>query len=223
MLQPLKSNSFEQFSSLLDRYAEFLIGAGKQVRREHPVRAESLFMALSTLQKERLISRLDSAISLFEEVIAAGDSLNDSRRFLWRYFVRCGGAPSSDIFGRIVDTDIVEVYSTEQIHLFQNLNFFDWVGASLETIFCQSWHQYTQRDPQVEKQIYSSAGRIITGEIRETLDPQVPWHLIEEVETELCLKFHLRLKWLSPVFLDSQLACIIAVSECRSFAPARSD
>jgi hypothetical protein len=213
-------SSFDRFSSLLDRYADFLIHAGKPVRRATPEKARSLFSALEASHKTRIISRLEIEITLFEEIIAAGEKLTDSARFVWRYFTKCGGSPSSDIFGKIHEGDVVEIYSTEQIHLFQNLNFFDWVSSTLESIFCEPWFQTTKRDSEAQLLIYAAALRIITGEVRETLDPKVPWHLIEEIDTEMNLKFHLRLKWISPVFKNQQLESIIAISECKPYQGA---
>jgi hypothetical protein len=209
------NDQFDRFFSLLDQYAFFLAQAQKPVRRSPKEKAAALFLALADDRRQRLISRLETDVAIFQEVLAAGEHLTDSRRLLWRYFVKKGGSPCSDLFGLIGDQDVVEVYSLDQTHLFQNLHFFDWVSVTIEQVFCQTWFEMTKRDLKFQQLIYAAAGRILSGEVRQTLLTEVPFHLVEEIDTEMNFKFYLRQKYLSPVFIDGRLQSIVAVSECK--------
>jgi hypothetical protein len=204
------------FLTLFDQYAGFIEQAGKKIHRARYEEARRMFSALEDAHRIRIIDRLEKDISLYGEILGAGEKLVDSRRLLWRYLAKSGLIPCSDIFDKLGDNDVVEVYSMEQVHLCQNFNFFDWVSVPLEKIFCEAWYKSTKREPAIEQRIYESAIRVFSGQVRTTLDPEVPWHRIDEVDSELLFSFELRLKWLSPVFEKGQVMGLISVSECKN-------
>lgn len=213
---PQTKSSFDGYSTLLDRYAEIARKAGKTVRRSAPREGERLFHSMTDERRKLLLSRLETEISVYEEILAAGEEILDSPRFLWRFFVKCGYVPCSDIFGKIGDTDVVEVIGMDQVHIHQNLNFFDWVSVTLDQVFCMTWNEMSTRDLSVEKLIYDTVVQMMSGASRTTMDPGVPWHEVKEIDTEMMLKFDLRLKWISPVYLKQKLVCLIGISECRN-------
>lgn len=207
----------ERYLALVDRYAGFVTGAGKTLHRATPERARKLFESTTEARRKSLVARLEVENSIFEETLAAGDKLTDSRKLLWRHFSRSGFVPCSDLFDKIGDTDVVEVYGMDQIHLTQNLNFFDWIGFTLEQLFCQEWFTLTRRDKEVEKYLYEVMVRIFSGEITTTVAPEAPWHLIEETDSELMNKFFLRVKYASPVFSGGKLCALVAINECKPY------
>lgn len=203
------------FLALLDRYERFIVLAGKKVRRTDPDEGRRLFGNLNDLQQKRLIHRLETEMSIFSDVLGAGENLTDSPRLVWRYLARGGYTPCSDVFDKMGDSDIIEIYGRDQIHLFQNFNFFDWISLTLERVLCETWYQNTRRDPEIERIIYAEIGRILGGEVDRTYEPDAPWHLIEEVNSEMLFSFELRVKWASPIFQKGQIAGFICVNECR--------
>jgi hypothetical protein len=222
MLPHLKTgSSTEQFEGLLDRYAGFVAMAGKKTYRSSSDESHRLFQALDETRRTRVIERLQSDISVYEEMIAAKEELTNSKRILWRFLSRAGITPCSDIFDKIGDTDIVEVYGPNHIHLSQNFNFFDWISVTLDRIFCEAWHETTRRDPIVAKTAYETISRIMTGEFRNTFDPQIPWHWLEELDSELLFKFQIHIKWASPIFYNRQVTGFILVNECRDLESLR--
>lgn len=205
----------ERFLLLAEEYARYATAAGKRIHRAPPAEARRLFEKNEDARQRALIHRLEVDLAIFAEMTAAGESLTDSRRLLWRHLGKSGCAPRSDLFDKIHDTDVVEIYGLDQIHLCQSLSFFDWISHTLEQIFCEPWYELVRRDPRIERELAELARRIVHGEIRETFAPGLPWHVVEEVATAELKKFHFHLKHLSPVIAGGRLNCFVAVSECR--------
>jgi hypothetical protein len=203
--------SVDRFRSLLDRYTEFSRRAGKHVRRSEPEKGRKMFLALPENQRELLLARLEKEIQIFEAATAAEEPLANPSRQLWRYLSMNGLTPCSDFFGKLSETDTIHVYSLDQLLVFVSLNFFDHVSYTLEQIFCQIWHQATRRDPAITEQLSVEVGRLIRSDAPRTFDPRNPWHLVEELDTELSFKYLLRVKWISPLFSDRKLAGFVAV------------
>ncbi len=159
---------------------------------------------------------------MFEEAAAAAEPLNEPTRLMWRYFSKNGGTRCSDIFDKISNTDVVEVFNSEQQLCFVNFNFFEHVSFTLEQIFYMTWHHATKRDPAIQQRLLETSRRILAGEIRQTFDPGIPGHLVEEVDTQLLLKYQIHMKWASPVFTESKNSGFIVVLEVRNAAKQNS-
>jgi hypothetical protein len=212
----LKSDaSFDRIRSLLDRYTDFVTQAGKSVRRMSPAKLEALLRSLEPARLEGMIARLENEISIFEHMIVAKEPLANPARQLWRYLLATKQVPCSDLFDKIKPMDTIQVFGVDHRLLFASLNFYDHVSFTLEQVFCETWHQAVRRDRAVEETLYTLFMRIISGEIRHTMQGEPP-HLVEEVDTELLLKSDLRVRWISPAFSkenDSKLVSIISVVE----------
>jgi hypothetical protein len=205
--------SFDRFRLLMDRYTAFVAQAGKFVRRAPPEKTEEIFHSADPAQRERMITRLETEISIFEDTLGAGEALENGSRQLWRYLLKRRLVPCSDMFDKISKDDTIQVYGTDLKLQFASLNFFDHVSFTLEQIFSETWQSAVTRDAKVSEGLYVEFTRLFSGEIRHSLNSNSPVHLIEEVDTESLLKSHLRVKWMSPVFLNDKVDSIISVVE----------
>jgi hypothetical protein len=207
--------SFNRIRSLLDRYSDFVAQAGKSVRRMSPEKLEALLQSLEPSRRDGMIARLENEVSIFENMLSAGESLENPARQLWRYLLTTKQVPCSDILDKINPTDTIQVYGVDHRLLFASLNFYDYVSFTLEQVFCETWHKAVRRERKVEETLYASFMRVISGEISHTIEGEPP-HLVEEIDTEMLLKSDLRVKWISPAFSkenNSKLVSIISVVE----------
>jgi hypothetical protein len=203
--------SFDYFRSLMNRYTDFVTLAGKHVRRAPPEKTEAIFREADEALQLRMIARLESEISIFEDMLGADETLENPARQLWRYFLKRKLVPCSDVLDKITSSDTVQVYGADLRLLFASLNFFDYISFTLEQIFSETWQSAVVRDPQYVQQLFADFTNIFSGEIRNTVKPATPAHLIEELETESLLKSDLIVKWMSPVFQNEKVDCIVAV------------
>lgn len=204
----------DHYLSLLDEYARYLAAEGKKVRRSPPEEGRRMFENSSEGRRAAIITRFETELEIFAEATRAGEKLTDSRRLLWRHFAKGGITPDSELFGNITDTDVVELYGLDQIHLCQTLNFFDWVTATLEQVFSDTWFQLSRRDPGIEAKLHELATKLFTGQVTKTYDPQIPWHVVEDLGSTPTNKFRLRLKCVSPVYRKGQFYGFVTVNEC---------
>jgi hypothetical protein len=215
-MQPLRHSGspVSKFKILLDEYEGFVRGAGKLVYRESDSKAHELFMRLGDEGGKKLLLRLENEMSIYREMMIAGEKLTDSPKLLWRFFARNGLTPCSDIFSSIADKDVVEIYGLNFKHVFVNLNFYDYISATLEEIFCNFWYEVVRRDQAIEKQLMDMAGFIAGGGLTKTMSPGIAKHIIEEIDTEKNFVFTLYMKKISPVYSKQQLDSFIVLTDC---------
>ena len=82
------------------------------------------FNKCSLRKKREIIAFLDLNLWLVKESIRAGGSETPSaKNLLWRLLQKTRLIPEDDIFDKINDGDLVEVYFTDHTPLFRNLKF----------------------------------------------------------------------------------------------------
>ncbi len=206
---------------LFKQYADYIQRAGKSVGFLSDGHARRLLGSLKDDRKHLAINQLTNQMAVFDEVLAHSEKLTDSPKLLWRYLNKIGYRPCADIFDKIEDNDVVEVYGSDQIHIFQNFNFFDWISIPLEQILSLTWYENTKRDAEIQKALFREAYRVISGEVKTTFSPNVPWHWIEEIDTVGLHRFEIQIKWVSPIFSNHQTIGFICVNECRNLIRTR--
>ncbi len=205
-----------KFRELCCYYSDLLASEGKKVR---PIRGPDLpvFSALPLEKKQRAIDFITSALEVFEETRAEGYKLVDSPKLLWRSLRKLGWTPQSDVFDRIGDKDVVNVYSSEQVQVFQNLNFFDWVSLTLEELYANPWHQYSRRERHCAELAYQSAVEVFHGVRASTFSPDIPEHYVEEIDTAENRKFYIKIHTASPLRQNGNVVGLLAINRCREW------
>jgi hypothetical protein len=209
----------QRFREMALLYSRFLEQEGIRVR---PFHSSDLpcFSKLNAEQKNEAISQIASLLEIFEETQSEQGRLKDSPRLLWRTLRKLKWIPQPDIFDKIQDGDVVEIYSVEHKHIFQNLEFFNWVSHTLEEIYCTPWYAAVQREQNVIEAMYGVAAKLVSGEQTSTVDPAIPEHWIEEVGTELLLKYFLSMRFVSPLRADGRPVGYVVVWRARDRAEA---
>ena len=113
-----------------------------------------------------MLAHIQAALEIFEETRADGYRLKDSPKLMWRAFRKLGWTPSPDIFDKMIEGDVVVIYSADQKQVFQNINFFDWVSITLEDLYATPWNQYSKRDSEIEKRLHQEqefVSRLVTS------------------------------------------------------------
>jgi hypothetical protein len=135
---------------------------------------------------------------------------------LWRSLRRGGWTPNSDVFDAIEKDDTVEVYSLQMKQIFRNLEFFKYISYTLEEVHGGTWYELVSRDDEAQKILFESAMKIVTGEVKTTVDvSHVPNHMIQELRSPEKRKMMIQMKVLSPVMRDGETIAIIAVNRTR--------
>jgi hypothetical protein len=212
---PKHSEDF-RLAELLNRYDYFLKQGGRSVRRAQPEELVRLLAALAPPAKIKILTRLETEISIFENMLEQGETTRNSSRQLWRFLAKSKLTPCSDVFDKVGPTDMLQVFNLDHTLLFMCTNFFDHVSFTLEQVFFKSWNQATHREKKHVELLQNAVGLITAGKIKNTFDPKNEWHEVQEVGSELLLKYQLRVKWISPVYTNGVLSHFLAIVACSS-------
>jgi len=195
------SESLSQFRLQCLSYAEHLKEAGVTIL---PYQDESLplFSALPLEAQVKARAAIQADLSIFDSIKNEGSKLRDSSMHVWRFLRSSELTPESDIFDKITDDDVVEVYLADehgQRQIFRNLKFLECVSLTVEQLYGMDWRVSTQREPQYEKAIFDAAMSIMTGEVPGTLPLQIAPHYVQELNSPGLFTLLITMKYLSPI------------------------
>jgi hypothetical protein len=204
----------EQFRELCLYYSSLLQIEGIHAR---PFRAFDLpvFSALPPERKRSTVDHIRSILEVFEDTVSEGTSLRNSRKLTWRAVAKLGMVPQSDIFDKLKDSDVITIYSNQNVMLFQSLNFFEFVSVTLEDLYSNRWDQCSRREAWALEKLLPIAVDVFTGRRLQTFDPLIPEHYCEEVGTEELLKFYIHIRLISPLRTDHQVSGALVANACR--------
>ena len=202
---------FSRFIGLLDRYESHAAAVEVKVCRA-PLDEARRLLRHSRSGQARPAVRANRASPFDLRKRGGGGRVRfESPRLLWRYLVKIGGAPCSDIFDKISETDVVEVFSLCQQLCYVNFKFFERDEFHPEQVFTLTWHNATTRDPVVLRKMKEYAGKMLSGEQNSTFDPGLGWHKVKEVGSELQVTTEMLIKWVSPIFSNHKISGFIVV------------
>jgi hypothetical protein len=199
------------FQGKLDQYQRLLESTGKKVYRSQPAEAKRLLATLTEPLLAVMDRRLSTEISILEQILAAGEPATDSKRQLWRFLKGNNLTPYSDIFDKIEERDMIQIFSREQLMLFSSTDIYDFISLTLEQLFTMTWYECTVREPAIEQGLAKSAIDMLSGMYPNTVCPGIPAHFVQEVNTEKCFKTQMLVKWISPLFTDGQVSAFVAI------------
>ena len=221
MVSLAKNEEADSGTRLNERFRDLCLSVARMYAEEgvgvRPFRSADLpvFSKLGPDRKREAIAEIETVLQILKDTRADGFSIKDSPRLIWRALRRFGLTPQSDIFDKMGDEDIVQIYSHRQNAIFSNLNLFHWVSFTLEDLHTGAWFELTRRDESVMPALYQSAVDMLSGARTETFTPEVPEHLVEEVGTEGLMKFLFRLKYVSPLKQDGRITNFMGIIGCR--------
>jgi hypothetical protein len=165
----------------LDRVLESL-GVGVRIRN-------STYLPPITIEAERVIDLYGESLSEAREHYKDQISLKSLWLFLnklkWRY--------PDDLFEKLRDDDVVEVYSMENTQIFRSFTFFKYCSYTLEDLNYRPWFELYQRDESVLRGALAWLNRVRKDEVPELCQMDLPAHWISEVASPN--PFHLQIKY----------------------------
>lgn len=164
--------------------------------------------------RARGIEYLEANLRILRECLAAGENPRESARFVWRGLQMLKLTPEGDIFDRIENDDVVEVYALDSVQIFRNIRFFEISTFTIEDILCRPWYHLTRRPWRIFLATFRQALRMRRKKITRTESWSVPAHLMDEVDTEGKIRYDFLFKYRSPVRRDGDIVGIITTARC---------
>jgi hypothetical protein len=172
------------------------------------------FSKLPAVSQNLVLTSLGAMLSLYAEMENHGERPNDSSRLLWRSLNRLGWRPLSDIFDKIESDDVIEIYSSENVQIFRNMNFFRYISITLEEMCVYPWYQIAQMGVVASEYYATLAPQMQNNTITETFRTPIPPYYAKELMGEKNV-LEIGPRWMSPVFEDSRCVGIISLVKSR--------
>jgi hypothetical protein len=182
-----------------------------------------VFSKYETKLQDQIIHGITADLEIFESMINEGHSLRDTPKLVWRYMHKLGIVPQSDIFDKITDDDIVEVYLVAdgaQRQVFRNLKFLECVSFTIDQIFGADWRVTTTRDEKAAAKIFEMAIAIMTEKVTNTLavDSLIERHIVQEVDSPELFTILVQMKYMSPVKQNGKVAGAFVINHSEVIA-----
>lgn len=123
--------------------------------------------------------------------------------------------PEDDIFDKINDGDLVEVYFTDHTPMFRSLEYYRHFTFTLDDSLCLRWYQLCARDLIVNFKWMRFVLKYLKKGSPQTLEIPIGEHYIDEKSSEKLLRFLCWNKYLSGAVKEGKLASVVCVSEIR--------
>ncbi|MEA9358299.1 hypothetical protein SHI21_18835 [Bacteriovorax sp. PP10] len=170
------------------------------------------FSKRSKKDQKKILAYLDISLSVLNECIMSGEDAFDNRVLLWRVFKKIGGAPQDDLFDKIGDDDLVEIYFPDHTPLFRNLKFYREFSYTVDEALCQTWYQFCRRDLVVTLKTMRFALNFMKDS-RHTKAWTIPPHYVDERGTAMEYRALMIQKYLSGIHSGGELKAIISTSD----------
>jgi hypothetical protein len=131
---------------------------------------------------------------------AKGRSLRATKPLLWEMLKESGLRPCSDLFDRIHEEDVVEVYDSSFMQIFRNTTFMELCTYTMDDIFTREFPELYRRPVEVNNILVSYCTAFFSGERFQTLQTEVPEHDLEEIASRKMRVFRIKQGIISPLF-----------------------
>ena len=203
----------EEFKKIATEFCEVLKTLGITTLPFRPDR-KLHFSKRSKKDQKKIISYLDISLSILNECILSKENAFDNKVLLWRVFKRIGGAPQDDLFDKIDDDDLIEIYFTDHTPLFRNLKFYREFSYTVDEALCQTWYQFCRRDFVVTLKTMRFA-LVFMKDGRQTKAWSIPPHYVDEKGTAMEYRAFMHQKYLSGVHRDGILTAMVCTSDVK--------
>ncbi len=140
------------------------------------------FLSLSADKQIEILTVMKTYSSQLMEASASKiDLIGDNRKYAWFSMRSMGLLPPDDLFDKINEKDMIEVYDAGSIQIFRSLELYRYMSYSFSEIFCFTWMDLFTRDSFVFKRISETLSQILSGEINGVYTPNFPVHYAEEI------------------------------------------
>ncbi|WP_413289430.1 hypothetical protein [Bdellovibrio sp. HCB337] len=210
-VQSFNTQLENQFATASTKLIELLSKEG--VKNQAYLEGLPYFSQLNEEQKRTAVERLEGYYELCSEQLSEGQPLRDSKRFTWRALSKFGLVPTSNLLETIGDGDIVEIYNSEQVQVFRNLEFFDLCSYTLEELFCLEWYRLFRRESEVSSAIVAMVDELYAKKYPEGLSSPLPHHIVAESISREKITLNFFMKFIAPLYKNKQVAGLVCIEQ----------
>lgn len=171
------------------------------------------FTKLSQDMQAIYLKHFSTYAEVLYETHNSGQNLNEARQLVWNMMKKIGMHTTDDVLNKINNSQIVEIYNSENIQIFRNLPFFKVCSYTLDEVLSVPWWKLYRRDDEMSREIFRYASLILRGEAKSTVYPNLPRHYLREVASSFCFQMNIGINFMAPLVGLQQDRAILVVEE----------
>jgi hypothetical protein len=190
-----------QYSSTAD-INRFLLDMEKLVAHgfKEGSRSMEVLQGLPEERRKTILQKLEADIAFFEDASRAGIPKYKSVDLLRHFLSKSGWVLADEVYSRLSDGDVIEVYSPTFTQLFRNMRFLEICSYSILDIYMYEWPELYTRPQSITEALIHECMRSLQAKPGENFfGDSVPNHFLEEVFSEERRVFEIEQKFISPI------------------------
>jgi hypothetical protein len=206
----------DRFYAGLEHLSELMLKTGIDVKPYPEDGNRTIFPRYDEVRQLRVLLSLENYISICERTMDDGFTLKDPRAFNWRILKYMNYTVKDDLLNyQFENDDFVELYGMDGKLLFADIRFFATVSYSLMDLYCHTWEELYEREPEMTAYLAQEAEKILSGQVTETIILNIREHRIAEIFSPLKLHGWAKPKLFSPCYHNGKLAGFLDVIRLR--------
>lgn len=134
-----------------------------------------------------------------QDCLSKDISLRNTQEFLQFFLDRLGLKVHPEFYESFSEGDVVEVYDSQSIQIFRNLEFFETTCYSLTELLTIEWYHLFERPEACLKPMLAVVKEILGGKV-SLFRPQFKPHVIKEIMATPVQYVYVEFRLLGPVF-----------------------
>lgn len=208
----LQTADIALYQQLCERASAVLGRHGKPVEAYHDHQFSRLRSHHSPFE---VITVLQNWVEVLEQAEAAKESLTDDKTLIWRMLKKLDLIPTSDMLGHLHDEDTIEIYTTDNWQIFRNLNFFDYLDATVDEISTIVWSRDSKRKVGITIEALKIVFLMKTKQLKKTLIAKVPTHAAHLNLSGKKQAVEIQIKIVAPLFRNRQVEAYLVTNKSR--------
>ncbi len=190
-----------------------------------PARAVAAFGNLPVLHREQILRGLEGQLELLYEIMASGiDSCNE-QALVHLAVNKLGLLVDNEFLDGILQTDIVEIYDSEQVQVYRSFSCFALCNYSIGELVTYPWYELYERPSWVQERILELSAPVFLGKRRmQSVEGLLPCYVLKETLTESREAFEVEEKFYARMVSGlSHQPYLLAVKKIRPLGPVSAD
>lgn len=159
-----------------------------------------LFSKLPPDAKQAIVAQLEAQTELILSAEPSREDYSYNRRMAWSQIRQLGLVLCSDVFEKLEDDDIIEIWDASGKQLFRSFHGLKFFSYTLEELYSYPFFELFEREsPDLEVAYGTVFSKLISGETRTTVAVDIPPHVVREKRSRRKRTALMTPKYVSPL------------------------
>ncbi len=165
----------------------------------------TVFAQAPLLRQQKTYENFKQFYDVCADAIRNEIPLVQGSRLLWRMISKLGLTPCSDLFDKIEEEDVLEIYDCELMQVFRNFKFLELCNYSLDQVLSYQLTELFQRPHAITMTMLDQVQKLLSNDGKgSTVVADIPLHTLEEVMTPEKAQFLIEHRYFSPLYNDDK-------------------